>query len=245
MHGCGNDFVILDGRDEPITLTPAQIRDICDRKTGVGCDQLVIMLKSDRADVYMDMHNADGTPLEACGNATRCVADLVNAQTLETVAGVLHAERKGDLVSIDMGTAHFPAEPFTDVIDGLSHPVLVNMGNPHAVYFVDDLDKIRYLKTGAAIENHPFFPERTNVEFAKIISRDEVFLRTWERGVGLTLACGSAACATVAAGVKMGLTNSKITVQMDGGTLEMELRDDGHVIMTGPTAHVFDGVLKV
>lgn len=245
MHGCGNDFVIFDGRDVPVTFTPPQIRDICNRKTGVGCDQLIIMLNSEKADVFMDMHNADGTPLEACGNATRCVADLVDATRLETVAGVLHAERKGDLIAVDMGKATFPPEPFTDNIDGMTDPVIVNMGNPHAVFYVDDLGMIRYEKTAKAIEHHPFFPNRTNVEFVKIIDRNTVFLRTWERGVGLTLACGSAACATVAAGVHLGATEPSLEVQMDGGTLHMEYRQsDGHVIMTGPTAYVFDGTLK-
>ena len=243
MHGAGNDFVILDQRDGLSPLTMERIIHICDRRRGVGADQLIILQPSKNADVYMDMYNSDGSPLEACGNATRCVADLLNTQTIETIAGILKTIRKDDLIQVNMGTPTFPETPFTEDIDNLSNPTLVDMGNPHAVYIVDDLEAINIPQTGAKIENHAFFPNRTNVEFVQIESRTKLRLRTWERGAGLTLACGSAACATIAATVQQGLTERKVEMVLDGGVLHMELTEDGEVLMTGPTATVFTGTL--
>jgi len=244
MHGCGNDFVILDHRDGQVPLTPAQIRHICNRRTGIGCDQLIVIEPSDNADVFMRVYNPDEQESGACGNATRCVADLLDISTIETLGGILKTRRVSDLIEVNMGTPKILETPFPETIDGLSNPTLVDMGNPHAVYIVDNLDLIRIPKTGAKIENHAFFPNRTNVEFVQIESRTKLRLRTWERGAGLTLACGSAACATLAATIKDGLTDNKVEMTLDGGTLHMELTDNGGVLMTGPTAKVFTGTLK-
>ena len=244
MHGAGNDFVILDQRSGREPLTPEQIIHICDRRLGIGCDQLIIMEPSDNADLFMRSYNNDGSESGACGNATRCVADLASTQTIETLAGILKTRRKGNLIEVDMGKPKLPETPFPETIDGLSNPVLVDMGNPHAVYFVEDMEAVDIPKTGSTVENHSFFPDRTNVEFAQIHSRDKLRLRTWERGAGLTLACGSGACATAVAGVIRCLTERKIEMILDGGTLYLEWREsDGHILMTGPTAHVFDGEL--
>lgn len=244
MHGAGNDFVILDQRDGVELLAPAQIRHICDRQTGIGCDQLIILEPSENADVFMRVYNPDEQESGACGNATRCVADLLDTNTVETLGGTLKTRRVGDLIEVNMGLPKILDTPFTKTINGLSDPTLVDMGNPHAVYFVDNLDRVRIPKIGATIENHAFFPNSTNVEFAQIESRTKLRLRTWERGAGLTLACGSGACATIAATVQRGLTERKVEMVLDGGTLHMELREsDGHVLMTGPTAKVFTGTL--
>ena len=245
MHGCGNDFVIIDQRNSVHTLSIEKIKYICDRHMGVGCDQLIVLEPSKNADLFMRIYNPDATESEACGNATRCVADLTNVESIETLGGTLKVQRQGDLIAVDMGIPKLLEKSFPEIIDGLSDPVLLDVGNPHAVYFVDDFNAINIPKIGKTIENHSFFPNRTNGEFVKILSKDKVRLRTWERGAGLTLACGSAACATVFAGFKKGVTTPKLEVEVDGGTLYMEYREnDGHVIMTGPTAHVFDGELK-
>lgn len=252
MHGIGNDFVILDQRSGRKPLAEKDIRHICDRHTGIGCDQLILMEPSNEADLFMRIYNGDGSESGACGNATRCVADLymseqaTDACVIETRAGLLPCRRAGPLtVTVDMGAPEFPEKPFIEIIDGLKDPVLVNMGNPHCVFFVEDLAQIDIPAIGPQIEHHPFFPNRTNVEFVQILGRGKVRLRTWERGAGLTLACGSAACATVAAAVQRKLTDRTITIQLDGGELQMEYREtDDHVLMTGPVAYVFDGTLK-
>ncbi len=245
MHGAGNDFVILDHRQESKQLTPELIKHICDRHRGVGCDQLILLEPSENADLFMRIYNPDGSQSGACGNATRCVADLANVQSIETTAGILKARREGHLIEVDMGAPKLPAETFKETIDGLANPVLVDMGNPHAVYVVDNLVDTSVETTGPKIETHKFFKNRTNVEFVEIQSRTSVRLRTWERGAGLTLACGSAACATVVACVQKGLTERKIDVIVDGGELHLEWREsDSHVLMTGPVAHVFEGNLS-
>jgi len=252
MHGLGNDFVIFDHRSGAKTWQEAEIRHICDRRLGVGCDQLIVLEPSEKADFFMRIYNPDASQSEACGNATRCVADLYLKESgadrcqIETLGGILSARAvDGGLIEVDMGPPKLPSEAFTDVIDGLSDPVLVDMGNPHAVYFVEDLGLINIPQTGAKIEYHEFFPNRTNVEFVEVRSRDHVRLRTWERGAGLTLACGSAACATVVAGVTKGLTDRQVRMDLDGGQLFMEWREaDGHVLMTGPAAYIFEGELR-
>ena len=243
MHGAGNDFVILDHRDGQAALTPAQIRHICNRQTGIGCDQLIILEPSDKADVFMRVYNPDEQESGACGNATRCVADLLDTTTVETLGGILKTRRVGDLIEVNMGTPIFTEPAFLETIDGLTNPALVDMGNPHAVYIVEDLNAINIHESGAKIENHTFFPNRTNVEFVQIETRNKLRLRTWERGAGLTLACGSAACATIAATVQRDLTERKVEMVLDGGVLHMELTDNGEVLMTGPTATVFTGTL--
>lgn len=257
MHGVGNDFVILDQRDGALPLPHSLIRHLCNRQKGVGCDQLIIMEPSDKADVFMRIYNPDGSQSEACGNATRCVADLAGAKTIETLAGILKARKLDDgLIEVDMGVPKLgwqdiPMSEPTDTLhlhigDGfVRDPVAVSMGNPHCVFFVSDVEQVNIELLGPHYENYPIFPERTNVEFVQVLDNERVRLRTWERGAGLTLACGSAACATVVAAVRRDLTDRKISVITDGGTLYLEWREtDDHVLMTGPVAYVFEGVLK-
>ncbi len=251
MHGLGNDFVILDHRDGRQALTASQIQHICDRHMGVGCDQLVVLHNSDQADVKALFFNGDGSESGACGNATRCVADLVMAESgadecrVETLSGVMPCRKLGSLrVEVNMGAPKFDARSFDVVIEGLAAPVLVDMGNPHAVYFVDDVAAIDLHVVGPQIENNAFFPERTNVEIVQVISPSSLRQRTWERGAGETLACGSGACAVAVAAVQRGLAGREVEIALDGGVLNMHWReDDDHILMTGPVAYVFEGEL--
>ena len=246
MHGLGNDFVIIDARDQDINLTTNQIRHICDRNFGVGCDQLVLLEHSNNADIRAIFYNGDGSESGACGNATRCVADIFMKESgqgtcsIETGGGVLHASQAdNNMITVDMG------EP-RDVIDLdlEGNPVGVNMGNPHCVFFVDDLTAVNVSEQGPVIENHTIFPNRTNVEFVQKTGNNTLRQITWERGAGETLACGSGACAVAVAAVTRGLTDRKVEIILDGGTLFIEWREsDNHVLMTGPVAYVFEGEL--
>jgi diaminopimelate epimerase len=267
MHGLGNDFVVLDGRDAPFVLTDAAAAAIADRKLGVGCDQLIVLEppQAKDADVFMRIRNADGGEVEACGNATRCVAHLVMGQTgrdtltIETVAGLLRARNAGapDRVTVDMGPARlaWAQIPLAEALDTLHVPVgmdalpqavAVNMGNPHAVFFVADADAIDVAALGPVIEHHPLFPQRTNVEFVSMRPDGSLRMRVWERGVGITQACGTGACAALVAGVRRNhVTGRGAWVHLDGGPLFIEWREsDGHVLMTGPVATAFTGVLS-
>ncbi|MDZ5647253.1 diaminopimelate epimerase [Nitrospirillum sp. BR 11828] len=264
MHGLGNDFVVLDARTTPLSLTGAQARVLADRRFGVGCDQIIILEppQSAGADVFMRILNPDGSESGACGNATRCVASLVAAEgagrdrlTVETISGLLPAVRHADgLVTVDMGPARLdwgqiplaePADTLAlDVAAGpLSSPCAVNMGNPHAVFFVDDAEAVDLPQWGPQLEHHTAFPERANIEVATVVAPGRVRMRVWERGAGITLACGSGACATLVAAARRGLTGRKADIVMDGGTLTIEWREDGHVLMTGPVATAFSGEL--
>lgn len=261
MNGLGNDFVVLDGRDISVALTSDQVRWIADREQGLGCDQLIVLQKprSLQTDVFMRIYNHDGGEVAACGNATRCVAAILADETgkdvilVETDAGLLSARIAGDMVTVDMGQPKFDwqsiplAEEFGDTtgielqigpIDApvLHTPSVVNVGNPHAIFWVmDDPDTYDLSLFGPMLENHPVFPERANISLAQVLPGDKVKLRVWERGVGLTKACGTAACAVVAAGVRKGLTQRKIEVHLPGGVLSMEWRkQDNHILMTGP-----------
>ncbi|ASG21292.1 MULTISPECIES: diaminopimelate epimerase [Nitrospirillum] len=264
MHGLGNDFVVLDARHTPLSLTGAQARVLADRRFGVGCDQIIILEppQSAGADVFMRVLNPDGSESGACGNATRCVASLVAAEgagrdrlTVETISGLLPAVRHADgTVTVDMGPARLdwrqiplaePADTLSlDVAAGpLSNPCAVNMGNPHAVFFVDDAEAVDLPQWGPQLEHHTAFPERANIEVATVVAPGRVRMRVWERGAGITLACGSGACATLVAAARRGLTGRKADIVMDGGTLTIEWREDGHVLMTGPVATAFSGEL--
>lgn len=262
MHGLGNDFVIIDARTQSVTLSPEQISHICDRNRGVGCDLLTVLHDSEGADILAKFYNADGSESSACGNATRCVADIVMKEsgkgdcTIETGNGVLPAEyAPNGMVTVDMGAPKTAWEdiPLAEARDTLdlgfkgvyvTGGVAVNMGNPHCVFFVDKLADIPVEEIGPKIENDPLFPERTNVEFVQVISETKMRQRTWERGVGVTLACGSGACAVAVAGVRTVQTNRKVEIELDGGTMYLEYREsDGHVLMTGPIAYVFEGCL--
>jgi diaminopimelate epimerase len=262
MHGLGNDFVIVDAREDPFAPDPTEARIIADRRQGVGCDQLIILEppRQAAADLTMRILNADGGEAEACGNATRCVASLVMAErpgpvVIETSAGLLAAEAAGDgLVSADMGKVRSGWEdiPLSEPQDTLSldlslgplkNPVAVSIGNPHAVFFVPDCEAIDLALLGPQLEHHPMFPERANISVVTVTGEDRVRMRVWERGGGITMACGSGACAVAAAAARRGLTSRKIEVLMDGGPLQIHWRDDDHVIMTGPVAISFTGTL--
>ncbi len=264
MHGLGNDFVVIDSRNGDLKLSPAEAKAIADRHSGVGCDQLLILekpAKPNLADVFMRILNSDGSESGACGNGTRCVADLLMRETgrdklvIETSAGLLDAERaSGGRVSVDMGLARLdwreiPLKEACDTahvplaLGPLKDPVAVNMGNPHAVFFVDDVAKIDLAALGPVLERHAMFPERANIEVAQVIGPDRIRLRVWERGAGITLACGSGACATGVAAARRGLTGRKVTIVLERGELEIEWLPDGHVLMTGPVAVSFTGVL--
>ncbi len=266
MHGLGNDFVVLDARANPLDLSAAQARAIADRRTGVGCDQLIVLEPSTDGDVFMRIRNPDGGEAEACGNATRCVASQLMGETgsdrivVETVAGLLEATDAGNgLYSVDMGPALLDWQQIplaremdtlhVDVSVGpagdpvLSDPVAVNMGNPHAVFFVDDVDAVDLATVGPMLEHHPVFPERANISVAKVISKGAIRMRVWERTAGITQACGSAACAVLVAAARRGLTGRGAEVMLDGGSLKIAWREDGHVMMTGPVATSFAGNL--
>ncbi|MSP67642.1 MAG: diaminopimelate epimerase [Alphaproteobacteria bacterium] len=260
MHGLGNDFVVVDVRNLGASLDAQSCRALADRHTGIGCDQVIAIEPSTRADAFMRILNADGSEAGACGNAARCVASLLMREkesenaTLETLAGVLPCHREGsNLITVDMGPARLDwreiplAGPMDTlhlpVAEGpLADPVAVNMGNPHAVFFVADAAAIDLASLGPLLEHAPLFPERANIEVAEVVSRRAIRLRVWERGVGITLACGSGACATLVAAVRRGLTERQAAIQVDGGRLDIEWRQDGHVLMTGPYAESFRGL---
>lgn len=261
MHGAGNDFVVLDARSAALHLSAKQMIDIANRRTGVGCDQLVIMEPSQHANAFMRIYNADGSESGACGNATRCVAWLLmrethqSSATLETTSGVLTCAAAGDrLVTVDMGVPKcdwqdIPLAEAQDTLhvaledDGIADPVAVNMGNPHIVFFVKDVAAIPLHDIGPRLERHPLFPKRVNVSIAQILSPDRIKLRVWERGAGETLACGTAACATLVAACRRGLTGMHADVLLPGGTLTITWNHS--VQMTGPVALSFEGVLTV
>lgn len=268
MHGLGNDFVVLDARSRPLDLTVARRRAIADRRLGVGCDQLIVLEPpTDRqADVFMRIYNPDGGEAGACGNATRCVAHVLmgerqnDAIVVQTVSGLLESEKTGTganglpIVSVDMGPAQLDWRdiPVKEACDTLhlpvalgpvSDPVGTSMGNPHATFFVDDLAAIAVTQLGPALETHALFPERANIGFAQIVGENRIRLKVWERGAGLTLACGSGACAALVAAARRGLTGRKAALILDGGTLDIEWLRDGHVVMTGGVAQSFAGTL--
>jgi diaminopimelate epimerase len=255
MHGLGNDFVVIDSRGGGAMVTPALARALGDRNRGVGFDQLAEIRDADGADFTLDFWNADGSRAGACGNATRCVSDLVMRQTgadgvsLLTTRGALLAQRVGGMVSVNMGHPQLEwAEiPLSHAVDPLhlplpGDPVGVGMGNPHCVFFVKGAEAVALETDGARMEHDPLFPQRTNVEYVSVIAPDHLRMRVWERGAGVTLACGSGACAVAVAAHLRGITGRKVQLDVDGGTLHIDWRDDG-VWMTGPVAHVFDGVL--
>ncbi len=263
MHGLGNDFVVLDARRGPIDLDEKRVRAISDRRLGIGCDQILVIEppKDDQADIFLRILNADGGEAEACGNGTRCVAAKVMAETgaeeirIETRAGVLAAEAAGDgNFAVDMGEVHLdwkdiPLAEDTDTLHlgieagGLSDPAGVNVGNPHCVFFVDDVATVALEELGPEIETHGLFPERTNVEVAQVLRDGSLRLRVWERGVGITRACGSGACAAMIAASRRGMAGRNGIVILDGGALGIDWKENNHVFMAGPVAISFSGVI--
>ena len=268
MHGLGNDFVVLDARGGALDLTVPRRRAIADRRLGVGCDQLIVLEPPTEpdADVFMRIYNPDGSEAQACGNATRCVASLLMDEreaddvTIQTVAGLLESQKVGrgvnglPVISVDMGlvrmdwreipvatacdTRHMPVG-----LGPLQDPVGTNVGNPHATFFVDDLAAIPIAELGPKLEHDPFFPERVNVGVAQIIAENKLRLSVWERGAGLTLACGSGAGAAGVAAARRGLTGRKVDVVVEHGTLTIEWLRDDHVSMTGGIALAYRGEL--
>jgi diaminopimelate epimerase len=260
MHGLGNDFVVLDGRAAPLGLTRAEIVVLADRRLGIGCDQLIIMEPpAAGADAFMRIHNPDGSEAGACGNATRCIASLISAETgkaqvvVRTISGDLPSEKTPDgLWRVDMGPARLGWRdvPLAQEADTLhvplacgpvADPAACSMGNPHANFFVPDLDALPISEIGPRLERDPIFPDRANIGFVQVMSPDHLRLVVWERGAGLTLACGSGACAAMVNAHRRGLTGRAARISMPGGDLFMEWRQDGHVLMTGPVATAFIG----
>jgi len=255
MHGLGNDFVVFDARHDEITVTPALARAIADRHRGVGFDQLAVIEASEKADAHLVFYNADGSLSAACGNATRCIARHLmdetgrQALTLTTDRGVLAAVDAGNgLTSVNMGPPllNWDEIPLAEAMDTLSLPLegaptATGMGNPHCTFFVEDAEAVDLEGQGPVVEHDPLFPERTNVQFASLLGPDHLRMRVWERGTGVTLASGSSSCATAVAAARRGLTGRQVRIDLDGGTIHIDWRDDG-VWMTGPTMHVFSGV---
>ncbi len=258
MHGLGNDFVIVDARNGNGSKNGLEslLRRLGSRRRGVGYDQIARIERSDTCDARLSFWNTDGSPSATCGNATRCVARMIMEETgvsalqLETERGVLECRDMGNgMTSVNMGEPQFDWHeiPLAREMDSLSlpiagEPVGLGLGNPHCVFIVDDAELVPIEVQGPEIEHHPLFPERTNVEFVSVVSGDAIRMRIWERGVGVTLASGSGACAAAVATARRSLTGRKVEVELDGGILQIDWRDDG-VWMTGPTSHVFDGEL--
>ncbi|MDB5418714.1 MAG: dapF [Phenylobacterium sp.] len=265
MNGLGNDFVVVEARTQPFSPTAAEVRAIADRAAGIGCDQLIAIEPGDGVDARVRFWNSDGEEVAACGNGTRCVGWLLmqasgqDQAVIETKAGLLKASRAGErLVSVDMGEPglDWPEIPLAEAHDTRAldvrlydHPTLdgppacVSMGNPHVVFFVADLDAVPVREAGPAVERHPLFPEAVNVGFAQVVDRHRIRLRVWERGAGLTKACGTGACAALVAAARRDLTDRTATLELDGGELLIDWRADNHVIMTGPAAVDFAGEL--
>lgn len=270
MHGLGNDFAIFDARVFPVPIDADAAQAIADRKRGIGCDQVIVMEKGPKgADAFMRIFNADGGEVESCGNAARCVAFLLMAEAetkstnIATVGGPLscRADESGS-VTVDMGVPHLDWReiPMAQAVDtgsfslsvaGFSDPSLgaaaaVSVGNPHCVLFVEDADNAPVATLGPAIERHPWFPARTNVEFVERRGNGTLRMRVWERGAGITQACGTGACAAAVAAIQRGLSGRRVTILLDGGELSIEWREsDGHVLMTGPVGFVFGGEVDI
>ena len=266
MHGLGNDFLVVDARAEPFVIGPAAVRALADRRRGIGFDQLIV-IEPPRAgeDAFMRIFNADGGEVAACGNATRCIARLIFEETgkpiakMRTTAGLLIGRPSdGDAISVDIGAPKFDWKdiPLAERMDTrtldlqigpiddpiLRQPSAVNVGNPHCIFFVERADAFDLEKIGPLVENHPLFPERCNASLAEIRAPDQIRLRVWERGAGITGACGTAACASVAAAARRGLAGRHATVELDGGPLDIEWRtEDDHIVMTGPAAQTYTG----
>lgn len=263
MHGLGNDFVVIDARTHARSFDGAAAKRIADRRTGVGCDQFIVLEppQSAGADVFMRIRNNDGSEAGACGNATRCIADqLMNENgseraVIETLAGHLQTWRAGtDLVTVDMGPVKtdwrdIPLAREMDTlhmdfsVGALHGPSAVNVGNPHVNFFVADVDAVLLEHLGPQVETDPLFPERINVQIVQVLSKDRIRVRVWERGAGLTMASGSSACATAVNAHRRGLTGPRVEVMLDGGMLTVEHTEDGRVTQTGPYATAFEGMI--
>ncbi len=255
MHGLGNDFVILDARTAPVNITPTLAKALADRHTGIGCDQLILLEPSNVADLKMRIWNQDGGEVQSCGNASRCVVALTGAKTMETGGGIVTGGGTGDDVEVQLpapkfGWADIPLSYPMDTASlplgwgPLDKPMAVNVGNPHLVFFVPDAKAIELVSLGPSIENDPAFPERINVNVTSI-SDDGILLRTWERGSGLTRACGTGACATAVCAIASKRASSPVKVTMKGGTLTIAWQPGGEITMRGAATHVFSGEIDL
>ena len=270
MNGLGNDFAIFDSREIALSLSAEQASFVANREDGVGCDQVIVLEPSSKADVFMRILNADGSEVDACGNATRCVGRIVAGElnragvTIETNAGILVAQIIGrDQVTVDMGVPNFDwqaiplAEEFRDtrmielqigpIDDPILHsPSVVNVGDPHAIFWVDDVEAYDLGKFGPMLENHPIFPERANISLAQVTSKNSLILHVWERGAGLTEACGTAACAAAVSAARKKLTGRNVSVTLPGGDLQIHWREaDDHILMTGPIEVEYKGEIEL
>ena len=255
MHGLGNDFVVLDARQHQAVVTPALAQALGDRHLGIGFDQLAV-IETNGSDTHLTFYNSDGSLSAACGNATRCIARYLMDETgaadiqLITERGALQALDLGErITSVNMGHPQLEWQdiPLSRAMDTLALPIdgaptATGMGNPHCTFFVDDLEAVDVPALGASIEHHPLYPQRTNVQVAQVTGENHIRMRVWERGVGMTLASGSSSCAVAVAAARRGLTGRSVTIELDGGALQIDWRDDG-VWMSGPTMHVFNGTL--
>lgn len=268
MHGLGNDFIVLDGRAGTLGITPARAAALADRRTGIGCDQLILLEPGgDGADVFMRIRNPDGSEAGACGNATRCVASLLGAETgrarvvVRTISGDLPAEAlpagpgapswRVDMGEARLGWREVPLAAEMDTLHlplgrgVLMDPATCSMGNPHATFFVPDLDAVPIEALGPSLEHDPIFPQRANIGVVQVLNAGHLRLVVWERGAGLTRACGSGACAALVNAARRGLCGRQAIVTLPGGDLQIEWRGDGHVLMTGPVATAFTGSIDL
>lgn len=253
MHGLGNDFVVIDARQVPVAMDAARARAIADRREGIGCDQLVMIEPSESADAKITFFNSDGSFAEACGNAFRCIAQFLGGESrIETAGGLVALAEEADGATVELGMPRFDWEaiPLAYPVDTASLPVAweelqapaaVNVGNPHVVFFVDDTDAVDLGRLGPIIEHDALFPERINVNVATVEGPHRLRLRVWERGAGLTRACGTGACATAVAAIRSGRVQSPVTVKLPGGELVIEWAPGGTIRMTGPATHVYEG----
>ncbi len=255
MHGLGNDFVVMDGREQAIKMTPALAKALADRQLGIGCDQLILLEPSTTADVKMRIWNHDGSEVQSCGNASRCVVALTGAKSLETSGGIVEGGSFGAEVEVSLPPPHFAWDevPLTYPMDTaqlplgwgpLEHPMALNVGNPHLVFFVPDEMAIDLVSIGPSIEHDPAFPERFNVNVASV-SDDGIHLRTWERGSGMTMACGTGACATAVAAIIQKKVTSPVRVHMRGGELTITWSPGEPIRMRGSATHVFKGEIDL
>lgn len=269
MHGIGNDFIVIDCRDKAVSHQLPAVselsRRLCDRRFGIGADQILLLHNSDKADFRMSIFNADGSEVEMCGNGIRCFAKYIWDRNLsskkvldiETPAGIIRPERAGDMIRVDMGRPELEGRKIPVNLDGIVKDCLlaiddrefaitcVSMGNPHAVIVVDDLDTFDLKRYGPQIEIHKLFPRKINVEFIQVIDPATIRMRVWERGSGETLACGTGASAVAVAAHMKGIAEKKVTVKLLGGDLSIDLHENGHVYMTGPAEEVFQGTINL
>ncbi|NLR71313.1 diaminopimelate epimerase [Novosphingobium sp. ERN07] len=256
MHGLGNDFVVIDAREVPVPMSARRAAALADRRTGVGCDQLIVLEPSGLADVKMRIFNNDGSEVEACGNASRAVGLLLGGtQSIETLGGLIRSEARDSGISVDMGAPRFgwdeiPLAYAMDTLEmpvgweDLENPVGVNVGNPHTIFFVPDTDAVDLSRLGPVIECDPLFPNKINVNVASLVGPDHLKLRVWERGAGLTQACGTGACATAVAAIRRKLTGRTVRVDLPGGPLTITWPENGSIDMTGPATLSFEGAFE-